>query len=67
MSQVTQNSTLDLSDIDLTDIDKFDIEIFNVNDSAAVPEGSASTWSCGSNASCSCSIYGPDPTNGISN
>lgn len=64
MSTAIRVDALDLSDLDLGEIDSFDIEIFNVNDSTAVPEGSASTWSCGSNASCSCSIYLPDPDNG---
>jgi len=64
MSTANPIDALDLSDLDLSNIDSFDIEIFNVNDSAAVPEGSASTWSCGGNASCSCSIYGPDPIGG---
>ena len=62
MSNAIGANALDLTDIDLSEIDSFDIEIFNINDSSAVPEGSASTWSCCSNASCSCSIYGPDPT-----
>lgn len=64
MSNAIHVDALDLSDLDLSNIESFDIEIFNVNDSTAVPEGSASTWSCGSNASCSCSIYLPDPTGG---
>ena len=59
MSSAPQHASLDLSDLDLNEIDSFDIEIFNVNDSAAVPEGGASTWSCGSNASCSCSVVIP--------
>lgn len=56
MSTAPQTEPLDLSGIDLGEISSFDIEILNVNDSAAVPEGGASTWSCGSNASCSCSV-----------
>lgn len=61
MQNKSHTGMFDLSDIDLSDIDSFDIEIFNVNDSAAVPEGGASTgWaSCGGSASCSCS-FNPD-------
>ena len=67
MKNEISGGLIDLGDIDLSDIESFDIEIFNVNDSAAVPEGGASTASCGGGncscsteprLSCSCSISG---------
>ncbi len=64
MKNEISGGPIDLSDIDLSDIESFDIEIFNVNDSAAIPEGGASTGggncSCSTEPrlSCSCSISG---------
>ena len=64
MKNEISGGLIDLGDIDLSDIESFDIEIFNVNDSAAVPEGGASTGgancSCSTEPrlSCSCSVSG---------